>query len=100
LRKPEKLGKRLTRFSAGKEGHSMPATNVKGQVYVGRRGLFSRTQYFGRILSTRNGKTLMVTSEGYNNRNDCADALDICSPDIPIEHLDSRGYAIGGGVRP
>lgn len=67
----------------------MPNDRVKGQMYVGRRGLLGRKQWFGRIVSARNGKVLLRTAEGYNNRDECEDALDICVPDIAVEYLDT-----------
>lgn len=35
-----------------------------------RKPLIGRRQYYARIVSARNGKTLWRTSEGYNNRSD------------------------------
>lgn len=43
--------------------------NDRLQIYKSRRGLIGRQQYRARVVS-KNGRTLFVSAEGYNNLDD------------------------------
>ena len=63
----------------------------KIEIYAGRRGLLARRQWHARVVSTRNGKRLFRSSEGYNNQ---AELIDICKsvhPGLPVEIMNPPG---------
>lgn len=61
--------------------------DVKAQVYPSKRGLLRRKQWRARIVSKANGKRILVTPEGYNNRAECEAAVLSVAPAIEIERL-------------
>lgn len=60
----------------------MPINRVV-EIYVGRRGLKGRKQWFARVKSTKNGKQLWKSSEGYNNLRDLQDEASFTFPEVP-----------------
>lgn len=67
---------------------SKPPYNLA--VYVetySTKPLFGRRQHRARIVERRSGKTLWVTSEGYNNRSDLDNA--IARLDLPLLVIDT-----------
>jgi uncharacterized protein YegP (UPF0339 family) len=68
----------------------MDEPKVKGEVYPARRGLLRRRQWRGRVVSIRNGNTILVTPEGYNNRGECEAAILLVNPAIEITRYDEE----------
>ncbi len=56
------------------------------EVYKGKRGLFSRSQYRARILSA-NGNIIFQTSEGYNNQMDLLNVVGRLFPHLAVEYV-------------
>lgn len=56
----------------------------KVQIYRGKRGLLSRTQYRARVVAP-NGKVLMTSAEGYNNLDDLLAIIGRLFPNLQRE---------------
>jgi hypothetical protein len=57
----------------------------KVQIYRGRRGVFSRTQWRARVVDAGNHEKLFQSSEGYNNLGDLMRIVTRLFPDLAIE---------------
>lgn len=49
---------------------------MRFEAYRGRKGLLLRTQWRWRLIA-RNGRVIATSGEGYNNRSDCLNAIDL-----------------------
>jgi hypothetical protein len=70
-----------------------PASPIFGELYQGGRGLLRRSQWYGRTIARTNGRQLMKTSEGYNNRSECEATLRLHLPadaDVYLWHGTGR----------
>lgn len=57
------------------------------EIYRGRRGLFSRTQYRARVVAP-NGRRLFVSAEGYNNLGDLTELVARLFPELDVRVTD------------
>jgi uncharacterized protein YegP (UPF0339 family) len=56
------------------------------EIYRARRGLLSRNQFRARVVA-KNGRTVWILSETYNNKGDVAGMCQRYMPQLPIKDL-------------
>jgi hypothetical protein len=58
------------------------------RIYAGKRGLLKRKQWFARTVNDRNRLEGFRSSEGYNNRGDLVEQVNIHFPGVAIVYDD------------
>lgn len=63
------------------------AENYAVEIYPSRRGLLLRRQWRARVVSEHNGRTILASSESYNNREELEDICALILPHVSIRRV-------------